>query len=135
MGRFIVRPWRRSRVNCVHSSLANIFNKCYIKIVFMKNNWIWAYIKYELGDLFSQMSQTICFSSLLKNILFSTALNYYSIFHNLYHTQLNISRYQRVHFFYEEWMQHLYLRFHSIPPHKSNGLLLTVVYIEYIDLD
>ncbi len=33
---------------CCHVSLANLFNKCYKKAAFMKSNWIWVYIKYEL---------------------------------------------------------------------------------------
>ncbi len=43
---YFYRPW--SGVNICHVLLANIFNKCYEKAVFMKkNNWICVYIKYE----------------------------------------------------------------------------------------
>ncbi len=38
-------------LNFVRASLANIFNKCYKKAIFMKSNWIWVYIKYELDGV------------------------------------------------------------------------------------
>ncbi len=43
------RSWRW--VKKCHASLASIFNKCYKKVVFMKNNWIWVYKIWAQGGL------------------------------------------------------------------------------------